>query len=228
MPTIKAVLFDLDNTLTHRDLSVGAYSQRLAEHFQAQLQQRDIAAIKTIVNRIDNGGYPKAEYLTHQTIGASVAHALLQELDWLEPPDAEILTRFWFEQFGCSAVAMPGAEPLLQQLRQRQFKLAVVSNGGHATRLNILQGLGFQDYFDLVVSSEQAGVSKPHPEIFLYTIRQLGVQPQECLFIGDHPVNDVQGATQAGMQALLLAGFHADVPSHVTQITHLEQLQQFL
>lgn len=57
--TVRAVLFDLDNTLTHRDLSVQAYSRYLAEQYSQMLNLADITKITEIVRRIDNGGYPK-------------------------------------------------------------------------------------------------------------------------------------------------------------------------
>ena len=227
--TIRAVLFDLDNTLTHRDQSILAYSQHLANAYQQQLQQAKISQIQSIIRRIDNGGYPKKELLTHPSIAASVAYALQQELNWNSLPDFEELTQFWFQQFGLSAVAMPGANSLLAELKQQGYKLAVVSNGGHATRLTILQGLGFSHYFDEIISSELVGISKPNPEIFLHTSRQLDVVPQHCLFIGDHPVNDIQGATQAGMQALWLKGFH-EVEDHksMNTIQNLAEIKQYL
>ena len=227
--TIRAVLFDLDNTLTHRDQSILAYSQHLANTYQRQLQHTDISQIQSIIRRIDNGGYPKKELLTHPSIAASVAYALQQELNWNSLPDFEELTQFWFQQFGLSAVAMPGANHLLAELKQQGYKLAVVSNGGHATRLTILQGLGFSHYFDQIISSELVGISKPNPEIFLHTSRQLDIAPQNCLFIGDHPVNDIQGAAQAGMQALWLKGFH-ETEDHksMNTIQNLAEIQQYL
>ena len=227
--TIRAVLFDLDNTLTHRDQSILAYSQHLANTYQQQLQQAEISQIQSIIRRIDNGGYPKKELLTHPSIAASVAYALQQELNWNSLPDFEELTQFWFQQFGLSAVAMPGANSLLAELKQQGYKLAVVSNGGHATRLTILQGLGFSHYFDEIISSELVGISKPNPEIFLHTSRQLNIVPENCLFIGDHPVNDIQGATQAGMQALWLKGFH-EVEDHksMNTIQNLAEIKQYL
>ena len=227
--TIRAVLFDLDNTLTHRDQSILAYSQHLANAYQQQLQHAEISQIQSIIRRIDNGGYPKKELLTHPSIAASVAYALQQELNWNSLPDFEELTQFWFQQFGLSAVAMPGANHLLAELKQQGYKLAVVSNGGHATRLTILQGLGFSHYFDEIISSELVGISKPNPEIFLHTSCQLDVAPQNCLFIGDHPVNDIQGATEAGMQALWLQGFHkTEAHKPINTIQNLAEIKQYL
>ena len=224
--SIQAVLFDLDNTLTHRGQSIGAYSQFLVQRYAAQLLEMDLPKIQRIINRIDNGGYPKKEKLTHPSIGASVAYALLQELHWKTVPDLKELSAFWFEYFGRHAVAMPGAEFLLQNLKQKRYKLAVISNGGHATRLNILQGLGFTHYFDEIVSSELAGISKPKPEIFLQTSAKLGITPERCLFIGDHPVNDVQGALGAGMQAILLEGFHPADTDQLMVSNRIQQLDQ--
>ena len=227
--TIRAVLFDLDNTLTHRDQSIVAYSQYLADHYQHQLQQDERNLIQSIIRRIDHGGYPKKEYLTHPSIAASVAYALQQELSWNSLPDLDELSQFWFQQFGLSAVAMPGAKSLLTEVKQHGYKLAVISNGGHATRLSILQGLGFSHYFDAIVSSGLLGISKPNPEIFLHTSRQLGISAQHCLYVGDHPMNDIQGATDAGMTAIWLEGFH-DAGEHrpINRIQNLAEIKQFL
>jgi len=227
--TIRAVLFDLDNTLTHRDQSILAYSQHLAHTYQQQLQHDQISQIPSIIRRIDNGGYPKKELLTHPSIAASVGYALQQELTWSSLPDLDELTQFWFQQFGLSVVAMPGANSLLAELKQQGYKLAVISNGGHATRLTILQGLGFSHYFDEIISSELVGIRKPNPEIFLHTSRQLNIVPENCLFIGDHPVNDIQGATQAGMKALWLQGFHkTGAHKPINTIQNLAEIKQYL
>lgn len=227
---IRAILFDLDNTLTHRDQSIWAYTQYLAEHFQAMLDHADLLQIKSIINRIDNGGYPDINLLTHPSIGASVAYALQQELKWHVLPEFDELTQFWFNHFGSQAVGMVGASELLARLKQHNYKLAVVSNGGHATRLNILQGLGFTGFFDEIISSESAGMSKPKPEIFLHASERLGIQPEQCLFVGDHPINDVQGALGAGMQAVLLEGFHAQSDQLMisNRIQQLSQLWSYL
>ena len=230
---IQAVLFDLDNTLTHRDLTAQAYSCYLAEYYASAFAQVEPDKIIEIVRRIDNGGYPKKELLTHGSIGASAAYALLRELSWLNPPSIEELAQFWFSQFGRFAVEMPAAEQVLTQLKDEGYQLAIVSNGGHDTRLNTIRGLGIEPYFDEIISSGLVGFNKPQPEIFQITAERLGVQPAQCLYIGDHPINDVQGATEAGMHALWMQGFHPDaeeIQYKIQQLpeifTHLQRLNQ--
>lgn len=224
--TIRAVLFDLDNTLTHRDQSVVVYAKQFLHDFSRDLADKNLEKILQIIRYIDNGGYPKKERLTHPSIAASVGQALLQELNWSKQPDLFELTEYWLQQFALAAVAMPEAEALLQQLKQQDFKLAVISNGGHATRLKILEGLGFIDYFDEVISSELVGISKPKPEIFMMACQRLEVQPAQSLYIGDHPINDYAGATGAGLKAVLLNGFHDDITTHIPH--RIDSLQQVL
>lgn len=230
---IQAVLFDLDNTLTHRDLTAQAYSCYLAEYYASAFAQVEPEKIIEIVRRIDNGGYPKKELLTHGSIGASAAYALLQELSWLNPPSIDELAQFWFSQFGRCAVEMPDVKQVLEQLKSQAYQLAIVSNGGHDTRLNTIRGLGIADYFEEIISSGLVGFSKPQPEIFQITAQRLGVLPEHCLYIGDHPINDIQGAKNAGMHALWMQGFHPDaeeIQYKIQQLpeifTHLQRLNQ--
>ena len=230
---IQAVLFDLDNTLAHRDLTAQAYSCYLAEYYASAFAQVEPEKIIEIVRRIDNGGYPKKELLTHGSIGASAAYALLQELSWLNPPSIDELAQFWFSQFGRCAVEMPDVKQVLEQLKSQGYQLAIVSNGGHDTRLNTIRGLGIADYFEEIISSGLVGFNKPQPEIFQITAQRLGVLPEHCLYIGDHPINDIQGAKNAGMHALWMQGFHPDaeeIQYKIQQLpeifTHLQRLNQ--
>src|SRR5690606_5566264 len=155
----------------------------LAEYYAPALKQVDSDKIIEIVRRIDNGGYPKKELLTHGSIGASAAYALLQELSWLNPPTIDELAQFWFSQFCRFAVEMPAAEHELTQLNDVGYQMAIDSIGGHDTRLNTIRGLGIETYFDEIISSGLVGFNKPQPEIFQITAERLSVQPTQCLYI---------------------------------------------
>ncbi len=226
---IRAVLFDLDNTLTHRDQSIDRYAEYLAGYYALDLQPNQTVHMGQIIRRIDQGGYPDPAQLTQPSIAASVAEALLDELKWHRSPSLADLTTFWQCHFALCAVPMTGAKRVLTCLKKAGYALAVVSNGAHASRLNLLHSLDVHDIFDVVHSSGLLGMRKPHTEIFLHTARVLQLEPAQCLFVGDHPVNDIQGAQQAGMQALWLAGFHPqprDIQMH--GIAQLSQILEYL
>lgn len=62
-----------------------------------------------------------------------------------------------------------------------------------------------EDYFEKVFLSHEIGMRKPHVETFAWVADQIGVKPEDCLFIDDSPQH-VEGAKQAGLQAVHLSG----------------------
>ena len=88
--------------------------------------------------------------------------------------------------------------PTLERLRARH-RLFALSNGNAD-----LRRCGIADLFEGHVTASAAGAAKPDPRIFAHLLREAGVGPAEVLHIGDDPLADVVGATQAGMQAIWL------------------------
>src|SRR5690606_9095412 len=130
--------------------------------------------------------------------------------------------------FGRCAVEMPDAKQVLEQLKSQGYQLAIVSNGGHDTRLNTIRGLGIADYFEEIISSGLVGFNKPQPEIFQITAQRLGGLTEHSLYIVDHPNNDIQGAKNAGMHALWMQGFHPDAEEIQYKIQQLPEIFTYL
>lgn len=86
---------------------------------------------------------------------------------------------------------LPGAFATVSALRGR-VRLGIVSNTTSITAAQILEKLGdFGLAFDVVISSSEVGLHKPHPEPVLVALRQLGVRPERTLFIGDSHVDEI-------------------------------------
>jgi putative hydrolase of the HAD superfamily len=91
----------------------------------------------------------------------------------------------------------------LQRLEECGLELGIVSN--FDSRLyGILVGLGIDKFFESVTISSFAGVAKPSPQIFQRALAKHGVAPHDALHVGDSLREDVQGASAAGIKALLL------------------------
>ena len=91
----------------------------------------------------------------------------------------------------------------LQALEERGLELGIVSN--FDSRLyEILLGLGIDRFFESVTLSSSAGVAKPSLQIFKRALAKHGVSPGEALHIGNSLREDVQGASAAGIKAVLL------------------------
>jgi putative hydrolase of the HAD superfamily len=86
--------------------------------------------------------------------------------------------------------------PALERLRSR-YRLFALSNGNAD-----LVRCGIAQLFDGHITASAAGAAKPDSRIFGHLLRAAGVEAHEVLHIGDDPLADVVGATQAGMQAV--------------------------
>jgi REG-2-like HAD superfamily hydrolase len=105
---------------------------------------------------------------------------------------------------------MPGAEELLESVRRRGLRLAVVSNWSPSLT-SLLRGLGVLEAFDTVLISSVEELEKPDHRLFERALTRLNVRGPEALHVGNDPVQDVRGASECGIHALLLdpKGVHA-------------------
>lgn len=95
------------------------------------------------------------------------------------------------------------ARETLLSLKDRGFRLGVVSNTGSREQIvRLLIKGGLIELLDVVVTSQELGVKKPHPLIFKYTEALLGIKGREIAYVGNDPVADVEGAKNAGWIAV--------------------------
>jgi beta-phosphoglucomutase len=99
---------------------------------------------------------------------------------------------------------LPGVIPLLAELRQRGFKLALASSAPKENINLILEGLHARVYFDAVVSAEDVTHTKPDPEVFALAAKRLGLSNSECIVVEDMPAGIV-AAKQLCMRSIGVA-----------------------
>lgn len=96
----------------------------------------------------------------------------------------------------------PETRVCLERLRQ-QYRLGIISN--FDSRLfGVLEDLGINHFFERVIISSRAGAAKPGSEIFQAALEAMNVAPGAALHLGDSLENDVEGARNAGLTAILL------------------------
>lgn len=95
-----------------------------------------------------------------------------------------------------------GAKEVLGQLKDRGYRLAVLSNNDSRLR-SVLEDLGIDSLFEKIFISSEMGVEKPEPEIFREVEKSFGEEPSSFLHLGDSYSRDFEGAQRAGWKALL-------------------------
>ncbi|MGB9722391.1 MAG: HAD family hydrolase [Chloroflexia bacterium] len=108
----------------------------------------------------------------------------------------------------CPPRPVPGVLEVLPRLARR-FRLGIVSDVGLTpgrVLREFLQRDGLLPHFQALTFSDEAGRTKPRPEVFWRTLEALGARPEEAAHIGDLPETDLAGARKAGMRAILFLG----------------------
>lgn len=103
----------------------------------------------------------------------------------------------------------PHCKELLEYLKNKSYPMHLITNGFEKTQHEKLKNSGIDHYFTEVITSEQAGIMKPHLAIFEYALNKAGTNASESIMIGDTLEVDILGAMEAGMDT---AYFNPAVP----------------
>ncbi len=117
---------------------------------------------------------------------------------------------------------------VLNAIRERGVKTGLITNLSQDV-WELCEKLRLAPHLDLAVTSEEAGAAKPHPGIFKLAMKKAGVAPEESMHVGDDYSADVMGAQEAGMKAILID--RDDLQGHVDfqpKIRKLEEVLAFL
>ncbi|CAA9459638.1 MAG: hypothetical protein AVDCRST_MAG02-2032 [uncultured Rubrobacteraceae bacterium] len=117
----------------------------------------------------------------------------------------------------------PEAEPVLEELKEIGVPLYVVSNWDIELK-KVLDGLGWTRFFDGIVASAVFGVEKPRREIYDEALRVAGVRAERAVMVGNDPVSDVRGASEAGVDAVFVDRKGAQAPEAAFVVPDLRNL----
>ena len=119
-------------------------------------------------------------------------------------PHAAKLTRLWRDHDG-RRLAHDDVVPTLKELVRRGYKLGIIANTITETEIpDWMCQANVADCFKTVILSSKVRLRKPDPTIYLLASRCIGSAPENCAYVGDNPVRDVEGAVNAGYGSMIL------------------------
>ena len=120
--------------------------------------------------------------------------------------------------------AVTGAATLLEMARQRA-RIGIVSNNLLEEQRDKLRCCKLDQYVDVLVVSEEAGVSKPDPRIFRIALERLECRADQAVMVGDSWSADIVGASGAGIRAIWFNRDNAATPSDPADVSVIHTLE---
>lgn len=190
MEKIKGIFFDFDDTLQDREKAYTYFcSYFLDKYFPCISPEEKALKMGEMEENCDGGYIAREKYFP----------ILFDLWGWENHPPLESLCREFNLKFGEKVALFPEVRELLAYLKDKGYKLGVITNGVSVLQNMKLDSSGLRGFFDCILVSGDCQYAKPDPRLFLLGCEKAGLSPEECAFIGDHPVNDIKGAIDAGM-----------------------------
>jgi HAD superfamily hydrolase (TIGR01549 family) len=206
MKEIKAILFDLGNTLSRS----ASLSQSLVDIIGSPIAEK----LNLSAHQLRRIGLA-----VEQEIGRLYKVERLDQPDWrdvwasgikrggfdISDAKVEVVCRAHLAQFVKNCKVAPYSIPLLESLQSAKIPLGLVSNVTGPSEIfdNDLAEKGLKPYFDAVVWSSRVGVRKPNPAIYQIALDELKLKPaKEILMIGDRETADILGGKRLGFTTI--------------------------
>lgn len=196
---IKAVIFDLDNTLYDYD----SINNKAVEYAGRWLSEETGISYDKFQEAFDQGRALTKKYMRdcaaqHNRI---IYFQKTSEVLGINPIkySLELYEKYWGYMLDNMQLTK-GADRLFERLKQSGIKIAICTDLTTHIQHRKLRKLQIADYVDVFVSSEEADAEKPDIKMFNMAIDKLGVQPKEALYVGDSYEKDVMGAKNAGVR----------------------------
>jgi len=191
---IKAVIFDLDNTLLDfMKMKEYAVKAAIAGMIEAGLDIDDEESYKTIVSIYEEEGWENQQvfnYFLDRTVGeVNNKYLAAAIVAYRRAREANLLL-------------YPNVNHTLVELMKAGIKLAVVSDAPSREAWMRIYYLNLHHHFDFVLTFDDTNARKPSPIPFQMALKELKTEPSETLMVGDWPERDVAGANNLGIRTI--------------------------
>ncbi|XP_070771936.1 N-acylneuraminate-9-phosphatase [Enoplosus armatus] len=202
---VKAILFDLDNTLIETSRAGAAAMQKTSELLKTTLALDDMT-ISSICDKFKHK-------LFHESFDPSAGRSIddVRVGHWEESIQEAVggsstpsLAAQCYHMWKNSRLEVLSLSPeicnLLKQLRSR-YKLLLLTNGEAQTQREKVVAVRCEEFFDAIVIGGEHAEQKPFVSIFTLCFNMLEVEAQDCIMVGDSLDTDIQGGFDAGVGA---------------------------
>lgn len=215
MTSIRAVLFDLDNTLHFGD------KQELHERLKGITTSLNMSfsdeELQEFGKKSDYREIRQAVVSAHNNKGG----VQYTESDFQNENDK--ITGTLDHYF----TAAKGTIYLLELLRQKGYKTGLVTTRGKQSSDRVLKIHGFTELFDVIINRDLCDEKKPHPKPIAMALEKMNIEGVDAMFVGDKQLDDIVAGNALDMTTVLINKEELD-PYGATPYYHFDSLQQLI
>ena len=220
LPSARAVTFDCWGTLIFEPDPAAAWDIRVeklrgAAEACGRTVSLDDAALAL------QAGWNEHVRLWQQNVGSGALEIVGWALERVGISDASLAEGLAAELAEVSREretrSLEGARATLERLRERGIRRALVCDTGFSPGRvvrHLLDRNGLLELLEVQIFSDEAGVPKPHPSLFLAALEPLGVEPPSAVHVGDLRRTDVAGGRGVGMGTVRIRDHYDDTTDH--------------
>jgi putative hydrolase of the HAD superfamily len=252
---VRAVIFDLDETLVEEETSNDASALTAAEIAAARhgvdrvalltalrMRSRELFLSGPMIDYCRDIGISAREALWGSFAGDD--SSLVQLRNWMptyrmrswtaaleevgidDSALAAELAEFFAIDRSRRHVVFAESEQVLHDLKKK-FRLALITNGAPDIQGTKIDGSNLASFFETIIISGDHGFGKPDLRIFQLALERLGVAPHEAVMIGDSLNRDIAGARDAGIRTIWINRYHRTLTvSHPVPDIELTDLRE--
>ncbi|MBL7055022.1 TIGR02253 family HAD-type hydrolase [Candidatus Woesearchaeota archaeon] len=189
---IKAVIFDLDNTLIDfMSMKKASCDAAISAMIGSGLDVKRKKAIEVLFVLYDKYG------LEEKTIFQKFLKEVTGRINYRILANGIVAYRKARSGF---LDPYPGTDYVLLKLKDRGIKLGILTDAPRLKAWIRLASMKLSNFFDVVVTLEDTKKEKPSKEPFKTILNKLKIKPEECLMVGDRPERDIEGAKKLGIR----------------------------
>ena len=228
----KDLFFDLDHTLWDFETNSRETIQELyTTHRLAELGIVDFDGFYSTYSAHNHRLWDRytKRFIKQEELRWKRVYLSLLDFKVANEPLAKEMSQAYLEILPNKKHLFPYTIEILEYLKQKDYKMHLITNGFESVQFKKIKNSGIADYFTEVITSEASNSLKPQKEIFEYALKNAKATVAESIMIGDNESADIQGGINIGMDTIFVNHIQAipTIPATYT-ITHLKELETIL
>ena len=225
--TITDVFFDLDHTLWDFDKNSEMAFDRIFKSKYPGIKTQDFIEKYAPINQACWKLYQN-DKITHLELRYNRLKFSFDALNYVISDESiNEIANDYIEFLTDNNHLFEGAIEVLEYLKPK-YKLHIITNGFANVQDKKINNAALSGYFETITNSELAGVKKPNSIIFDYAINIAKASKESSIMIGDCLDADVNGALNAGLDAIFFNEKRIEAPQNIKQVNHLLELKKYL